>query len=332
MSDDGFVILSNYTFGGAYYTYQFGGIRDTVVRWNMPLSWSYLFQCYHRHDRVLLTGYMNFVAKTFVSARKTIVQDINAIICNGYDPEEYITTELGETYLGGLKGYIKRAVIKPYGEINFILLYGPGDNENTGIPADPKSLAVIQDDLDIWSYLSEPNIYDTYYSIWTNGDTCDVIMILAGATYQHDTLTQINPIVQIAYNFTDASLTGWTETVNGDNSFLTCTDGDCDSGAPAPPAIPDVPDIIGHTQTVTCGPVRINWTAEVGATYYVLQRNPDFGGNPSWATIYSGIEIYYDDYNAGTQEGTTFLYRVAAGNITGLSAWSAEHTVDDIMC
>jgi hypothetical protein len=331
ISDEGFVILSNYVSGGAYYTYQFGGIRDTVVRWNMPLSWSYLFQCYHRHNRVLLSGFMNFIAATFVSAKKTIVQDINAIVCSGYTPEEYITTELGETYLGGLKGYVKRAVIKPYGEINFTLLYGPEDNENTGIVADPKALAVIQDDLEIWSYLSEPNIYDTYYSIWTNSGTCDVIMIPAGTTYQHDVLTQINPIVTIAYNFTDTSLTGWARTVNGDTTFSTCTDLDCDTGAPVPPAIPAVPVITGHTQATTCGPIRINWSAVADATYYILQRNPDLGGNANWETQYTGVGLYYDDYNAGSQE-IIFLYRLKACNISGCSAYCADHTINDIMC
>jgi hypothetical protein len=332
ISNDGFVILANYKSGANYYTYQFGGIRDTVVRWNMPMSWSYLFQCYFRHDRVLLDGYMNFIATTFVSARKTKVQEINAILCSEYDPENYITTELGETYFGGLKGYVDKAVIHPYGEVNFTLLYGPEDNVNSGIGDDSKALAVIQDELDIWSYLSEPNIYDTYYSVWTNDDTCDVITIPAGTTYQHDTLTQINPIVTSKFNFTDSSLTGWDKTVNGGTTYLTCTDGDCDSGAPVPPAVPDIPDIIGHSQASTCGPIHLSWTSEADATYYVLQRNPDLGGNAAWQTQYTGAALMYDDYDAGVQDGVTFLYRVAAGNITGLSDWSAEHTVDDVMC
>ena len=150
--------------------------------------------------------------------------------------------------------------------------------------------------------------------------------------YQHDILTQINPVATVAYNFTDSSLTGWSETVNGDTTFLTCTDVDCDTGSPAPPAIPDVPDITGHTQATTCGPVRVNWTSEADATYYVLQRNPDLGGHANWETQYTGSGIYYDDYNAGLQDGVTFLYRVAAGNISGLSAYSAEYTVNDVMC
>lgn len=336
ISDDGFVILANYKSGLNYYTYFGSGIRDTVIRYNMPLSWSALFAAYHRHNRVLLTGYMNFVAQTFVSAKKTIMQDINAINCAGYSPEAYITTELGETYFGGLKGYVKRAVIKPYGEINFTLLYGPEDNVNSGIVASTPVLSVIRADLDIWTSLSEPNIYDTYYSVLTNdglaGEECNEIMIPAGSQYQHDILTQINPIVDVAYNFTDASLIGWMERVDGGTTFDTCTDLDCYPGTPAPPAVPDVPAIVGHTQGTTCGPIRINWAAVVDATYYVLQRNPDMGGNANWETQYTGVGLYYDDYNAGVQDGVTFLYRLAAGNIAGPSAWSAEHTVNDIMC
>lgn len=300
----------------------------------MPLAWSYLLQNYHRHNRVILEGFFNLTPMTFVSAKKTKVQNINAIICadDGYNPMDYITTELGETYFGGEKGYVGKANIKPTGEVNFTLKYGPADNVDTGPPAAPKSIRILQDGLEIYTYLSEPNIYDTYFSIWTNSNTCDVITIPAGAMYQHDTLTQIDPIATIAYNFSDSSLTGWQKSVNNSTSYTTCTDAQCDSGAPAPPAVPDVPDITGHTQSATCGPIRVSWTSEANATYYILQRNPTTGGSASWETIYSGVGIYYDDYNAGLQEGVTFLYRVAAGNISGLSAWSAEHTVNDIIC
>ena len=104
------------------------------------------------------------------------------------------------------------------------------------------------------------------------------------------------------------------------------------AGSPAPPAVPDVPVIIGHSQASTCGPVIIGWTAEAGATYYVLQRNPDLGGNPVWLSLYIGSNTSYGDPDAGIQEGVTFIYRVAAANISGLSAWSAEHEVNDIIC
>lgn len=342
ISNDGFVILANYLTAGDYHTYSGAGLSDMTIRFNMPLAWSYLTEYYHKHNRVLIEGYFYVFPKTFVSAQKRKIQEINAIICNpqnteNYDPNEYITTELGETHFGGEKGYVEKAIIKPYGEINFTLAYGPVDNENEGASAPIKTLRVYQNDLEITSYLSEPNIYDTYYSIWTNeaedpDDVCDLIMIPAGVMYQEDLLTQVNPINTVSYNFTDPSLAGWQIEVNDSTSYDTHTDGECDTGTPAPPAVPDIPDIIGHNQYETCGPVRINWTAEADATYYVLQRKPSMGGNPVWETQYSGPAIFYDDGDAGWNEGTTYLYRAAAGNISGLSGWSAEHVVDDIMC
>ncbi len=278
----------------------------------------------------------------FVSAKKNIIQEINAIICephdtDEYDPQDYITTELGETYLGGLKGYVEKAVIKPYGEVNFTLKYGPADNEDEGVPEEDKVLNVIVVGLDVYSYLSEPNIYDTYYSIWTNesedpDDVCDEIMIPAGVMYQEDLITQPNPIVEISFNFTDPSLTGWICTVDGSTTYETHTDGECGAGSPPPPAVPDIPVIIGHSQATTCGPVHICWTTEVGATYYVLQRKPSIAGGDWWETQYIGSSYCYDDYDAGTKEGTTFYYRVKACNISGCSDYSAEYTVDDIMC
>lgn len=337
IANDGFVMLANYLTGGNYHTYQMAGIYDSTVRYNTPLAWSYLLYYYHRHDRVLLQGYFNGILQDFISARKTKIQEISAIACTDFDPEDYITTELGETYFGGEKGYVRKATIKPYGEVNFELLYGPVDNADTGVTADAKNINVIVVGLDVYTYLSEPNIYDTYFSIWTNestnpDDVCDEIMIPAGTMYQQDLLTQPNPITETSYNFSDASLTGWTATVDGITTYDTHVDGDCAAGSPPAPAVPDVPAITGHSQATTCGPIRVVWGAEANATYYVLQRNPNMGGSAAWETQYSGTALTYDDFNAGTQEGITFLYRVAAGNIAGISAWSAEHTVDDIMC
>jgi hypothetical protein len=333
ISNEGFVILCNYNDGGVYRTYQMAGIYDTTIRFNMPMAWSYLLKYYHRHDRVLLDGYFNIQAQTFVSAKKIKVQDINAINCNyqSYDSEQYITTELGETYFGGEKGYVDKAVIKPYGEFNFTLLYGPSDNANEGIDADAKSFRIERVDLEVYAYLSEANIYDIYYSVWTNeafplSDQCDQFMIPAGTLYQMDLITNPNPIGTVSYNFTHASLTGWDISVDGSTTYDTHTDAECSSGAPAAPPVPDVPNIIGIGQIATCDPLNITWSSEVGATYYVLQRKPDYGGFSVYTTVYSGVDTDYDDANAGSQDAILFTYRVAAGNISGISAWSAEDT------
>lgn len=333
ISNEGFVILCNYDDGGTYRTYQMAGIYDTIIRFNMPMAWSYLLHYYHRHDRVLLNGYFNIQAQTFVSAKKRKVQEINAIVCpeHLYSPEDYITTELGETWFGGEKGFVDRATIHPYREVNFSLLYGPEDNPNTGVSDDPKTLRIVRVDLEVYAYLSEANIYDVYYSVWTNeafplSDQCDQFVIPAGTMYQMDLITNPNPIVTASYNFTHASLAGWDISVDGSTTYDTHTDLDCDSGAPAPPAIPDVPAIIGIGQTGTCAPLNITWSSEAGATYYVLQRKPDYGGFDAYTTVYTGVNTSYDDNNAGLQDGILFTYKVAAGNISGLSAFSAEDT------
>ena len=337
VSDSGFVILCNYLSGGQYYTYQSAGTWDTVVRFNMPLSWSNLLTAYHRHNRVLLTGYVNVTLETFVSAQKNIIHEINAKLCppNTLDPNKYLTTQLGETYFSGLKGYVDRAVIKPYGEINFTLTYGPEDNDNGGLPSAVKSLVITEEagSYEIWFDFSEANIYDTYIWLWINptGEyACQEIIIPAGTLHYYTAIEDPGgPIIEIRYNVSDSSLTGWVIVVNGSTSFTTTTD--CGGGGGSP-ALPAAPTILGHGQYTTCGPIRISWAATGDATYYVLQRKPDVSGNDVWQTLTSQVELFYDDYNAGTQESETFLYRLAAGNISGLSAWSAEYLVDGIMC
>ena len=135
ITNEGFVILCNYVSGGNYYVRSDKGAYFATSSLNMDLSWANLHNCYFRHNRVLITGYMNDILTTFWTAQKTKIQPINAIICPeaDYNPEDYITTELGEVHFEGEKAYVQKAVIKPYREVNFTLLYGPEDNENTGV-------------------------------------------------------------------------------------------------------------------------------------------------------------------------------------------------------
>jgi len=133
ISDDGFVILANYLDGGNYYVALQPGEYNPTVRLNMHLSWANLEYFYFRHNRILLSGYMNAVLRTFVSAQKTKVQECTAIVCDAFDPTEEITTELGDTYFGGEKGKVQRAELKPDGSIKLNLLYGPVDNANPGV-------------------------------------------------------------------------------------------------------------------------------------------------------------------------------------------------------
>lgn len=328
VSNDGFVLLANYKVGADYHTYLAPGLVDSTLKYNQYLSSSYLTYAYHRHDRVLNEGYVNndSILTTFPSIKPNKQQEINAIVCEAIDPEDGLITELGMDYFDDLPGYVEKATFKPSGEMNFVLLYGEAETDNPGISTLDKAINVTVDGLDLIIELSEPNIYDVYFSVWTNGDNCDQYVITAGKMYQEEVITQVNPVVSTKWNFTHGSLTGWIKTVDGSTTFDTCTDGDCSSGAPVPPAIPDVPGMVGIGQASTCGPLGVSWTPEVGASYYVLQRNPDYGGNDSYVTVYSGVATSFDDYDAGVQDGVLFTYKAAAGNISGLSAFSAEDT------
>lgn len=135
IADTGFVILCNYLDGGNYYVEFTKGAMSGEVKLNMRLSWANLHYSYFRHNRVLITGTLNngYPETTFWTARKTKLQNTNAIVCEMFDPTEEITTELGETYLGGVKGIVSKAEILPTGLIKLNLLYGPADNENTGV-------------------------------------------------------------------------------------------------------------------------------------------------------------------------------------------------------
>jgi hypothetical protein len=78
---------------------------------------------------------MNGVLTTFWSAQKNIKQECSAIICtaDNYNPADYITTELGETYLSGEKAKVEQSELDPNGKIKFSLLYGPPGGVQTPV-------------------------------------------------------------------------------------------------------------------------------------------------------------------------------------------------------
>ena len=92
-----------------------------------------------------MTGYMNGHFTNFYTSKKIRQQDQFSIIsCDTFDPTEVITTELGDAYFGGVKGTVKTATIKPYGQIDLVLQYGYNDNANTGLTND-KSLIITEE-------------------------------------------------------------------------------------------------------------------------------------------------------------------------------------------
>lgn len=133
ISDSGWVILSNLEYGGnLYFNFNIGLIDPTLTHFNMDMSWSYLHNLFFKDDRTLITGYMNGVLTTFYSAKKTKQQDCSIIVCDDFDETESLITELGETYFAGETGKVDKASIKPTGQIDLTLLYGPTPNANPG--------------------------------------------------------------------------------------------------------------------------------------------------------------------------------------------------------
>lgn len=169
IADEGFVMLCNYEDGGNYYVeYELGRLANTV-RLNMHLSCANLHARYFRHNRVLITGYLNNNLTTFWTAQKTKQQDCSIIVCpvDAYDPNDEIATELGQTYFGGALATVGRSELKPSGEIKFNLLYGPLDNENTGV-TDTRGVRCIE----VGDLL---NTQCTYYFYYTQAADADLV-------------------------------------------------------------------------------------------------------------------------------------------------------------
>jgi hypothetical protein len=129
ISKDGWVLFSTYLSGTDYYINFNSGTGDALF--NADLSWYRLHRLFFKHDRQLGTGYLNGTLTTFYSAKKIKQQECSIIYCSDLNPNRAIITELGEEYFGGQRGEIKKAVIKPYGEINLTLVYGPEASEIT---------------------------------------------------------------------------------------------------------------------------------------------------------------------------------------------------------
>ena len=209
ISDEGFVILCNYFDDPDYFVEIQPGSMDGTSHLNMHLSWANLHHHYFRHNRVLISGYLNNDPTTFVSAQKTKQQKCSAILCDtdAYDPDDTITTELGETYFDSAKAKVKTSSLSPMGNIDFTLLYGPASNAWVAIP-DLKYIIVSEEvtvpvTTSVWTAVSsEPTTSDTHVHLYMtcvdpNGDTDDTanvqITILSGNTSGFNTITWVDP-------------------------------------------------------------------------------------------------------------------------------------------
>jgi hypothetical protein len=177
ISDEGWVLFATELRGTDYYILTNSGLIDTGrVYFNCDLAWSRLHNNFWKHDRQLIQGYMNGTLQTFYSARKTKQQnEFSIVYCSEFDPSQHITTELGETYFSGEKGDVKKAVLKPYGEVNLTLVYGPASNPVVPV-VDLKTIRIVESGIcgQLHAVLSETspvdlNIYIGYEILDSEG-------------------------------------------------------------------------------------------------------------------------------------------------------------------
>ena len=333
VTDEGWVILATYPSGGDNLVYYGTAYEDPAAAHNYVNSWSYLLYNYFMHGRVLIEGKINGVDMEFISARRTKSQSIAAIVCHedGYDPNDYITTELGETWLAGQKGYVKEATIHPDGRVEFNLLYGEDRNETPSPVTKYKTLHCVVDlPRYVDSYLSEPNIVDTYYTVLfdegTETEECLEILIPAGTVHQQDIADVEHTTVDGIYT-EHSSLSGWIFVYNDNETWTEIAD--CGS-PPAPPASPPAATTCyPPTQADQWDCVEVGWLPIASASYYEVYRSIDGGVYeyvimlPSTETTFTDCESSNHDYRPAT-----FCYKIKACNAAGCSDFSNEECVE----
>lgn len=112
----GFVLMVNNVIASTYTVAVEQGVLSSANIANGHLSWANLHNNYHRHNRVLKSGYMNNSLTTFVSAKPTKMQkDIVIKFCcnNTFDPLiQLYKTELGDGILDEAEENTEKETIK----------------------------------------------------------------------------------------------------------------------------------------------------------------------------------------------------------------------------
>ena len=118
---------------------------------------------------------------------------------------------------------------------------------------------------------------------------------------------------------TPGSIFNWNTGAVTDAEVLSVLNG---GTAPPPPnGAPYAPSGLTATTTGT-GQINLSWTAGSGATSYNLYRSAQAGGQPVTPVVTGITGTSYSD--TGLNDGTTYFYRVAAVNASGLSGFAPE--------
>ncbi|MCJ7792137.1 MAG: hypothetical protein MUP49_07020, partial [Dehalococcoidia bacterium] len=155
---------------------------------------------------------------------------------------------------------------------------------------------------------STPVISGAYYWLAINSDTT----IVCGLASPGGTV-RVKAVPYTGFTFPDPAGAGYTS-VSG---FIGLLAGWTTVTLPAPPA---PPVLVTPKKTITFG-----WNASSGATKYRLQVNTasDFTGT----SIFDNAEITATSQDVALFVGTTYYWRVKAGNTGGWSGWSSTGSV-----
>ena len=118
---------------------------------------------------------------------------------------------------------------------------------------------------------------------------------------------------------TPGSIFNWNTGAITDSEVLSVLNG---GTAPPPPnGAPYAPSGLTAT-TAGTGQINLSWAAASGATSYNLYRSAQAGGQSATPVVTGITGTSYSD--SGLNDGTTYYYRVAAVNASGLSGFAPE--------
>jgi hypothetical protein len=134
ISNDGFVMVATSVSGGFNLVISEGGYLSQTIVSNAPLSWANLHIKYHRHDRAMISGSLNYKTTTFYTCKRVLEQvELSIENCDCPIGLNKFKTELGDEYLGGEYGYPITIETTFNGLIRLNLKYGEPGNANNGL-------------------------------------------------------------------------------------------------------------------------------------------------------------------------------------------------------
>jgi hypothetical protein len=158
-----------------------------------------------------------------------------------------------------------------------------------------------------FTFTSTPIVSGTYYWLAVNFDTGDAAQYIASGTFRYKS----------------ATYSGFTFPNPAGSGFNNATQSDTIAGwgFVVPPTPPPAPTLVSPGTAIT-----FKWNTSSGATKYYLQvnTNSSFTGTSLFDAEVGDV---VEQEVSGLSLGTTYYWRVKAGNAAGWSSWSSVRSV-----